>query len=222
MKISSFKHLWNAFPIRSDSLQKSKRLSLPSGNEYFISLRFAYLLLTFMFISKPSFAQFTEEMGDIFYDIGFRFVTTDIDPIEGLYSVSTDSKVMLNDEVLKQQRTEGDITIYSNSSGAIRDYNNKFEFCRIGRTQTYDVNVLWPKYNITQHERIRIKCTDFFDVSFSLTYEMPQQEVKALFGEYYVPGLKAVYTIHCKKILPNREMVDEVISVLKKRKEAIP
>lgn len=43
MKTSSFNHLWNAFPIRLDSLQKSKRLSLPSGNDFFISLRFAYL-----------------------------------------------------------------------------------------------------------------------------------------------------------------------------------
>jgi hypothetical protein len=137
-----------------------------------------------LFWGKSSFAQLSEEFDDICYDIGFRCVTTDIDPIEGIYEVSTVSKILLNNEIIKQQQSDGSLTIYSNSNGQPRDYNNKFEFCRIGRTQSYDVNILWPEYNITQHKRIRIEYSDFFDVSFSLTYEMPQVELKERFGEY--------------------------------------
>jgi S1-C subfamily serine protease len=179
-----------------------------------------YIAFLAFFFCISSYAQFTDELGDICYDIGFRCITTDIDPIEGLYTVSTESKIMQNNEVVKQLHTDGSLTIYSNSDGTIRDYNNKFEFHRIGRTQSYDVNILWPEYDITKHERIRINYTDFFDVSFSLTYEMPQLELKARFGEYYVPGLKAVYSIQCKKIIPNRKMIEEVLAVLEKQKES--
>jgi S1-C subfamily serine protease len=137
-----------------------------------------------------------------------------------MYVVSTESKILLNNEVIKQQHSDGNITIYSNSDGIIRDYNNKFEFHRIGRTQSYDVNILWPEYDITKHERIRINFTDFFDVSFSLTYEMPQLELKSRFGEYYVQGLKAIYSIRCKKIIPDRKMIEEVLAVVEKQKES--
>ena len=183
-----------------------------------VSLRDVCLLL-FFFFSNLSYAQFTDELGDICYDIGFRCVTTDIDPIEGLYAVSTESKIMLNNEVIKQQHSDGSLTVYSNSDGRISDYNNKFEFHRIGRTQTYDVSILWPEYDITKHERIRINLTNFFDVSFSLTYEMPQLELKSRFGEYYVPGLKAEYTIKCRKIIPDRKMIEEVLALVEKQKE---
>lgn len=179
-----------------------------------------YFFLYLLFMSIPSFAQISEELGDICYDIGFRCVTTNIDPIEGLYSVSTESKILLNDKVIKQQHSDGNLTIYSNSNGSIKDYNNKFEFCRIGRTQTYDVNIQWPEYGLSQHERIRIQGTNFFDVSFSLTYEMPQLELKSRFGEYYVPGLKAIYRIKCKKILPDKKSVEEIYAYLEKHKEA--
>ena len=159
-------------------------------------------------------------MGDIYYDIGFRYVTTDIDPLEGLYSVSVESKILLDNDLIKQQKSDGSLLIYRNSNGTIRDYNNKFEFVRIGRTQTYDVNILWPEYDITKHERIRIEGSDFFDVSFALTYEMPQSELKDRFGAYYAPGLKAIYTIQCKKILPDKKLVDEVAAILKKKEDA--
>lgn len=175
------------------------------------------LLLLFILNSCYSFAQFPKELDDICYDIGFRCVTTNIDPIEGIYSVSTESKILLGDEVIKQQQSEGDLVIYSNSKGNIRDYNNKFEFYRIGQTKTYDVNILWPEYNIIQHKRIRLENTDFFDASFSLNYEMPQLDLKERFGEYYAPGLKAKYTIHCKKILPDKEIVADVLASLEKR-----
>lgn len=175
-------------------------------------------LLTFILLCTVSFAQFPEELGDICYDIGFRYITTDIDPIEGAYSASIDSKILLGDKVVKQQHSEGDITIYSNSKGEIKDYNNKFEFCRIGKTQTYDVNVLWPEYDVTQHKRIRINRTDFFDVSFSLTYELPQSELKERFGDYYVQGLNVVYTMQCRKILPDRELMKQVYAIIEKRK----
>jgi len=178
------------------------------------------LLVLLVFLNNSSYAQFPEELGDICYDIGFRCVTTNIDPIEGLYTVSTESKVLLNDEVIKQQHSEGFLAIYSNSDGTLRDYNNKFEFYRIGKTQTYDVNILWPKYDITKHDRIRLKGTDFFDVSFSLTYEMPQLELKQRFGSYYAPGLKAIYIIHCQKQSPSRKDVEEVSAFLKKREES--
>ena len=184
-----------------------------------VSLRLLCVLLLLLFWGKSSFAQLSEEFDDICYDIGFRCVTTDIDPIEGIYEVSTVSKILLNNEIIKQQQSDGSLTIYSNSNGQPRDYNNKFEFCRIGRTQSYDVNILWPEYNITQHKRIRIECSDFFDVSFSLTYEMPQVELKERFGEYYVPGLKAIYSICCKKIIPDRKSVEEIYAYLEKRKE---
>ncbi len=159
-------------------------------------------LLVFLLISAISFAQLTEEWDDICYDIGYRCATTDIDPIEGIYSVSIESKILLNNEVVSQKHSDGDLTIYSNSKGKIRDYDNKFEFCRIGNTQTYDVDVLWPQCDIVQHERIRIKNTDFFDVSFSLTYEMPQTELKNKFGNFYTLGLRAVYNLQCKKNTP--------------------
>lgn len=179
-----------------------------------------FFVLTLLFLGRNySFAQFTDELGDICYDIGYRYVTTDIDPIEGLYTVYTESKITLNDKVVQQQKSEGNLTIYSNTGGTIRDYNNKFEFYRIGRTKTYDVSILWPEYNLTQHERIRIECTDFFDVSFSLTYEMPQLELKKRFGEYYVEGLKAIYTIHCEKIIPDRQSVEEIYAYLEEYKE---
>ena len=42
--------------------------------------------ISFIF-ATPLFAQFPEELGDICYDIGFRSATTDIDPIEGVYTV---------------------------------------------------------------------------------------------------------------------------------------
>lgn len=178
------------------------------------------LLLFIVILSNSSYAQFPDELGDICYDIGFRCVTTNIDPIEGLYTVSTESKILLDNEVLKQQHSDGSLTIYSNSDGIIRDYNNKFEFHRIGRTQTYDVNILWPEYDITKHERIRINFTDFFDVTFSLTYEMPQMELKSRFGDYYVPGLKAVYSIQCRKIIPDKKLIEEVLAIVEKQKES--
>ena len=190
----------------------SNRLSM-------IEQRLFFLLLV-LIISNSSYAQFPEELGDICYDIGFRCVTTNIDPIEGLYSVSTESKIILNNEVVKSQHSDGSLTIYSNSDGMIRDYNNKFEFHRIGRTQTYDVNILWPEYDITKHERVRINYTDFYDVSFSLTYEMPQLELKSRFGENYVPGLKAVYSIQCKKIIPDKKLIEEILAIVEKQKES--
>lgn len=224
MKNLSSSHPLNIISTSLDSRQKGKSAifywSLLYDCKNSVFFRHLPLLLFFMFICNPSFAQFTDELGDICYDIGFRYVTTDIDPIEGLYSVSTESKILLNNEVIEQQHSSGDLAIYSNSNGTIRDYNNKFEFCRIGHTRTYDVNILWPEYDITQHKRIRIEGTDFFDVSFSLTYEMPQLELKSRFGEYYVPGLKAVFSIQCNKILPDRKVVEEASAILKKRKEA--
>ena len=210
------------FPTGRGKLPKNKsmkdNMSLCS-NCKIASTQLLFILLIFMFKCNSSFAQFTDEMGDICYDIGYRCITTNIDPIEGLYSVSTESKILLNNEVVKQQHSDGSLTIYSNSNGIIRDYNNKFKFSRIGRTQTYDVDVLWPEYDITQHKRIRIEGSDFFDVSFSLTYEMPQMELKSRFGEYYDPGLKAVYSIRCHKILPDKNLVNKVSSILEKRKE---
>lgn len=203
--------------IQKDRTSKAKVTLLLKYNTC-VYLRLAFLLLIFIISSKSSFAQFTDEMGDICYDIGFRCVTTNIDPIEGLYNVSIESKVFLGNEVLKQQHSDGSLIIYSNSNGTIRDYNNKFEFYRIGDTQTYDVNILWPEYDITKHKRIRIEGTDFFDVSFSLTYEMPQLGLQSKFGEYYVSGLKAIYTIQCKKILPDKKLVEKVTTDLEKRK----
>lgn len=185
-----------------------------------INVKYLNAILIMMLVSSPAFAQLPEEFDDICYDIGFRCVTTEIDPIEGIYEVSTESKILLNNEVIKQQHSDGNLAIYSNSNGLPRDYNNKFEFYRIGRTQSYDVNILWPEYNVTQHERIRIEGTNFFNVTFSLTYEMPQVELRAKFGEYYVPGLKAIYNIQCKKILPDRSSVEQALAVLKKRKES--
>lgn len=177
-------------------------------------------LLVFLLVSAVSFAQYTDDWDDICYNIGYRCVTTDIDPIEGIYSVSIESKTLLNNEVVSQNHSDGDLTIYSNSKGNIRDYNNKFEFCRIGNTQTYDVDVFWPQCDIVQHERIRIKNTDFFDVSFSLTYEMPQTELKNKFGDFYASGLKVVYNLQCKKILPDKRLVDRFVALLKKRKDS--
>lgn len=185
----------------------------------YASLRSVCLLLISFLFCISSYAQFSDELGDICYDIGFRSITTNIDPIEGLYIVSTESKLLLNNEVIKHKYSDSDLIIYSNSDGIIRDYNNRFEFHRIGRTQTYDINILWPKYDITKHERIRINFTDFFDVSFSLAYEMPELELRSIFGEYYVPGLKAVYSIQCKKIIPDRKLVEEVLTVMKMQKE---
>lgn len=215
---------WNSFhrclvPLRKDIFRNDKTFLYSDGKHRMSLRRFSLLLIVF-FLSNSSFAQFTEELGDICYDIGFRCVTTNIDPIEGLYTVSTESKIILNNEVIKQQHFDGNLTIYSNSDGIIRDYNNKFEFHRIGRTQSYDVNILWPEYDITKHERIRINFTDFFDVSFSLTYEMPQLELKSRFGEYYVSGLKAIYSIKCKKIIPDRKMIEDVLAVVEKQKES--
>ena len=213
----------NVYPEDMDSRQKDKSSkdfrSLYSMCGNYASLRLLWVLQLLLLWCNPSFAQLPEEFDDICYDIGFRCITTEIDPIEGIYEVSTVSKILLNNEIIKQQQSDGSLTIYSNTGGTIRDYNNKFEFCRIGRTQTYDVSILWPEYNITQHKRIRIECTDFFDVSFSLTYEMPQIELKERFGEYYVPGLKAIYSIHCKKIIPDRKSVEEIYAYLEKRKE---
>lgn len=185
-----------------------------------ISLRMLIVILALIINNCPSLAQFTDEMGDICYDIGFRYVTTDIDPIEGLYSVSVESKVLLDNDVVKQQHSNGSLLIYSNSNGTLRDYNNKFEFIRIGHTQTYDVNILWPKYDITKHKRIRIESSDFFNVSFVLTYEMPQSELKERFGAYYVSGLKAIYTIQCKKIIPDKKLIEEATAILKKHENA--
>lgn len=173
-----------------------------------------FLLLLLIF-SCHCFAQEQEEFDDICYDIGFRYGTGNIDPIEGIYSASQDFKFLIGDKVINQQQTEGDVIIYSNSNGTPRDYDNKYEFYRIGQTKTYDVNILWPAYNITQHKRIRLVYTDFFDVTFSLTVELPQQELKERFGEYYVQGLKATYTIHCKKILPNKKLIEEINKELK-------
>lgn len=177
-------------------------------------------LLVFLLINAISFAQLTEELNDILYDIGYRCATTDIDPIEGTYSVSIESKLLLNNEVVSKKHFDGDITIYSNSKGNIRDYNNKFEFCRIGKTQTYDVDVLWPQCDVVQHERIRIKNTNFFDVSFSLTYELPQSELRNKFGDFYASGLKVVHSLLCKKTLPDKALVDGVMSLLKIRKDS--
>ena len=173
--------------------------------------------ISFIF-ATPLFAQFPEELGDICYDIGFRSATTDIDPIEGVYTVSIESKILYNDKVIEHKKSDGDLIIYSNSNGKISDYNNKFEFCRIGKTQTYDVNILWPKYNITQHERMRIKGSNFFDVVFSLSYEMPQIELKALFDELYVPSIRAIYNIQCSKILPNKDQINKIMAFIEKRK----
>ena len=207
--ISNILH-WNTYHAESfNSLSKN-----------YAFLRSVCSLLIFFLFNSSLYAQFTEELGDICYDIGVRCVTTNIDPIEGLYTVSTVSKVLLNNEVIKQQHSDGSLTIYSNSDGIIRDYNNKFEFHRIGRTQTYDVSILWPEYDITKHERIRINFTDFFDVSFSLTYEMPQLELKSRFGEYYIPGLKAIYTINCRKVMPDRKMIEEAFAAVEKKNES--
>lgn len=175
-------------------------------------------VLMSLFLTTPLYAQFTDEMGDICYDIGFRFVTTDIDPIEGVYTVSIESKILYNDKVIEHKKSSGNLIIYSNSNGKISDYNNKFEFNRIGKTPTYNVNVLWPEYNITQHERIRIKGSNFSDISFSLAYEMPQLELKAKFGEFYVPGIRATYNIQCSKILPDKEQINNVMAFIEKRK----
>ncbi len=196
---------------------QNRKYSSLSSNGNFLRIN---ILLAYVMLSTIAYAQFTEDLGDICYDIGYRYATTDIDPIEGIYSVSMESKILLNGEVIKQKHSEGDLTIYSNSKGRIRDFNNKFEFCRIGNTPTYDVDVLWPQWDITQHERIRIKKTDFFDVSFSLTYEMPQTEVKNKFADFYVPGLKVTYSLQCTKMLPDRKLVAEVLSLLKKREES--
>lgn len=215
--------IFNVFPKNVYSQQKGKSprgafllCSICRNN---VSLRLLCVLHLLLFWCNSSFSQLPEEFDDICYDIGFRCATTEIDPIEGIYEVSTVSKILINNEVIKQQQSDGSLTIYSNSNGLPRDYNNKFEFYRIGRTQSYDVSILWPEYNITQHKRIRIEGTNFFNVTFSLTYEMPQVELRAKFGEYYVQGLKAIYTIHCKKILPDRSSVEQVLAVLKKRKE---
>ena len=224
MKTRHLLDIFNVLPKDVNSQQKGKpsrgAFSLCSIYRNNVSLRLLCVWHLILFWCNPSFCQLPEEFDDICYDIGFRCATTEIDPIEGIYEVSTVSKILINNEVIKQQQSDGSLTIYSNSNGLPRDYNNKFEFYRIGRTQSYDVNILWPEYNITQHKRIRIECTDFFDVSFSLTYEMPQMELKERFGEYYVAGLKAIYTIHCKKIIPDRRSVEKIFAYLERRKES--
>ena len=220
MSISSITFFKDKIPFTVCFIQdNSKRLFLLKY-KIAMSIQRIIALLFFMLLSDFSFAQFPEELGDICYDIGFRYMTTDIDPIEGAYSASIDSKILLGDEVIKQNHSDGDITIYSNSKGTIRDYNNKFEFCRIGKTQSYDVNVLWPEYDVTQHTRVRIEGTDFFNISFTLKYELPQTELKNKFGDHYVSGLKVVYTIHCKKILPDIDLIKQASAILENRKAA--
>ena len=48
---------------------------------------------------------------------------------------------------------------------------------------------------------------------------MPQLELKSRFGEHYVPGLKAVYSIKCKKILPDKKLVEKALAMVEKRKD---
>ena len=104
--ISNILH-WNTYHAESfNSLSKN-----------YAFLRSVCSLLIFFLFNSSLYAQFTEELGDICYDIGVRCVTTNIDPIEGLYTVSTVSKVLLNNEVIKQQHSDGSLTIYSNSDG---------------------------------------------------------------------------------------------------------
>ena len=131
-KIMKPRHLLdisNVYPEDMDSRQKDKSSkdfrSLYSMCGNYASLRLLWVLQLLLLWCNPSFAQLPEEFDDICYDIGFRCITTEIDPIEGIYEVSTVSKILLNNEIIKQQQSDGSLTICSNTGGTIRDYNNK-------------------------------------------------------------------------------------------------